>query len=375
MKTGSVFWASLCALSYFYMVSAWGGYVYIINLVPLHVLVLLLMGKYSHRLYVSYTTFYCIGQLCAMNVPFVGFQPIRTSEHMASFGVFGLIQVFAFFGFLRARLGAESMAKLFWALIGLVAALGLGAIVFLTAAGIVAPWSGRFYSLWDTGYARIHIPIISSVSEHQPTTWSSFFFDLHVLVAVFPAGLWYCIQDYSEARVFAILYAVFSAYFAGVMVRLMLTLTPIVCILSAIAFSETFNRYLLPEDDEKPKESEETRRRRTRSEENREEEVAMMNQLKSIVVVFLTLLLFMFSTHCTWVTSNAYSSPSVVLASQNPDGSRNILDDFREAYYWLRTNTKENARIMSWWDYGQGFYLFILAFIGKLTTFCTENKS
>ena len=60
----------------------------------------------------------------------------------------------------------------------------------------------------------------------------------------------------------------------------------------------------------------------------------------------------MFSTHCTWVTSNAYSSPSVVLASQNPDGSRNLLDDFREAYYWLRTNTRSDARIMSWWDYG-----------------------
>ena len=39
----------------------------------------------------------------------------------------------------------------------------------------------RFYSLWDTGYAKIHIPIIASVSEHQPTTWVSFFFDLHIL--------------------------------------------------------------------------------------------------------------------------------------------------------------------------------------------------
>ena len=86
---------------------------------------------------------------------------------MASLGVFGLIQVFAFFGFLQARLGKEKMARLFWLLIGLVIMLGIAAIVFLTAAGIIAPWSGRFYSLWDTGYARIHIPIISSVSEHQ----------------------------------------------------------------------------------------------------------------------------------------------------------------------------------------------------------------
>ena len=41
-----------------------------------------------------------------------------------------------------------------------------------------------------------------------------------------------------------ILYAIFASYFAGVMVRLMLTLTPIVCVLAAIAFSKTFEIYL-----------------------------------------------------------------------------------------------------------------------------------
>lgn len=33
-------------------------------------------------------------------------------------------------------------------------------------------------------------------------------------------------------------------------------------------------------------------------------------------------------------------------------GSRIIFDDFREAYGWLRENTPEDAKIMSWWDYG-----------------------
>jgi hypothetical protein len=32
--------------------------------------------------------------------------------------------------------------------------------------------------------------------------------------------------------------------------------------------------------------------------------------------------------------------------------SRQILDDFREAYYWLSQNTHDDARVMSWWDYG-----------------------
>ena len=54
--------------SYFYMVSAWGGYVFIINLIPLHVLTLLLMGRFSHRIYVAYNSFFIIGLLCSMQV-------------------------------------------------------------------------------------------------------------------------------------------------------------------------------------------------------------------------------------------------------------------------------------------------------------------
>ena len=71
---------------FFFKVSAWGGYVFIINLIPLHVFVLLLMNRYSQRIYVAYNTFFIIGLLCSMQIPFVGFQPVKTSEHMASAG-------------------------------------------------------------------------------------------------------------------------------------------------------------------------------------------------------------------------------------------------------------------------------------------------
>ena len=72
--------------SFLFQVSAWGGYVFIINLIPLHVFVLLLMNRYSERIYVAYNTFFIIGLLCSMQIPFVGFQPVKTSEHMASAG-------------------------------------------------------------------------------------------------------------------------------------------------------------------------------------------------------------------------------------------------------------------------------------------------
>ena len=78
----------------------------------------------------------------------------------------------------------------------------------------ISPWTGRFYSLLDPSYAKNHIPIIASVSEHQPTAWSSFYFDLQLLVFLFPVGLYFCFKQLTDANIFIILYGVTSMYFA-----------------------------------------------------------------------------------------------------------------------------------------------------------------
>ncbi|XP_066143522.1 dolichyl-diphosphooligosaccharide--protein glycosyltransferase subunit STT3B [Euwallacea fornicatus] len=380
VKTGSVFWSVAASLSYFYMVSAWGGYVFIINLIPLHVFVLLLMGRYSNRLFTSYTTFYILGLVMSMQVPFVGFQPIRTSEHMAAAGVFALLFAVAVLKYLQSMMTkSEFKSLVIWG--GLVAAgLVFATVVGLTYAGYIAPWSGRFYSLWDTGYAKIHIPIIASVSEHQPTTWFSFFFDLHVLIPTFPAGLWYCIKHVNDERVFVILYALSAVYFAGVMVRLMLTLTPVVCMLSGVAFSIILEMYLREEDNGTAGEGEEEEISQSgkrlydkagktpKIKHEAKDQDPVGPNIRSMAAILFVLLLMLFAVHCTWVTSNAYSSPSIVLASYGSDGSRQILDDFREAYFWLSQNTADDARVMSWWDYG-----YQIAGMANRTTLVDNN--
>lgn len=235
--------------------------------------------------------------------------------------------------------------------------IGLLGLVALTSLGYIAPWGGRFYSLWDTSYAKIHIPIIASVSEHQPTAWPAFFFDLSMLIWLFPAGVYMCFNDLKDEHVFVVVYALFGSYFAGVMVRLMLTLTPVVCVAAAIAASQILDSYLsLDTPTAAAVESAEAPKKNTKSGGLRGSEKPVVGIFSTVskvsVVSAMTIYLLMFVTHCTWVTSNAYSSPSVVLASRMPDGSQHIIDDYREAYQWLRQNTKEDAKIMSWWDYG-----------------------
>ena len=46
-------------------------------------------------LFTAYTVFYIVGLVLSMQIPFVGFQPIRTSEHMAAAGENQYIHVVA----------------------------------------------------------------------------------------------------------------------------------------------------------------------------------------------------------------------------------------------------------------------------------------
>ena len=111
--------------------------------------------------------------------------------------MFGLLQIVAFVELIRSHLSANQFKLLFQGLILSIFALGFAGLVGLVAGGYIAPFTGRFYSLWDTEYAKKYIPIIASVSEHQPTAWPSFFFDLQLLIPIFPAGIFFCFQVHS----------------------------------------------------------------------------------------------------------------------------------------------------------------------------------
>lgn len=365
VKYGSVLYASITAVFYFYMVSAWGGYVFITNMIPLHIFTLILMGRFDYKLYTSYCTWYALGTLMSMQIPFVGFLPIKSNDHMAAFGVFGLLQLVVVTIYFKNVLSPTTFYRLMIIFGAMTFSLGIFGLILATKLGWIAPWTGRFYSLWDTNYAKIHIPIIASVSEHQPTPWSSFYFDMNFLIWLFPIGVYLCFQDLSNESVFIIIYSVFGSYFAGVMIRLMLTLAPIVCVCASLTLGRLIDIYFdfrdfladLSAKDE-VKSNKETNSTNSLS--------TLLSRL--VVISTLVFYLFFYVQHCIWVNSNAYSSPSVVLATKNRDGSPAIIDDFREAYYWLRMNSEEDSKVMAWWDYG-----YQIGGMADRTTFVDNN--
>ncbi|KAJ4908210.1 Dolichyl-diphosphooligosaccharide--protein glycosyltransferase subunit STT3A [Raphanus sativus] len=397
LNTGSLFYATLNAIAYFYMVCSWGGYTFIINLIPMHVLLCIVTGRYSPRLYIAYAPLVVLGTLLAALVPVVGFNAVLTSEHFASFLVFIIIHVVALVYYIKGIL----TPKMFKVAVTLVVSIGLvvclivvAVLVALVASSPTGGWSGRSLSLLDPTYASKYIPIIASVSEHQPPTWPSYFMDINVLAFLVPAGIIACFSPLSDASSFVVLYIVMSVYFSGVMVRLMLVLAPAACIMSGIALSQAFDvftgsiKYQLssnskddaedntttknaPKDDaasgKTDKGEEVAKERSSKKGKKKEREPADKPSVKSKIVkkkalvlpletsIVALLLLIMLGAfyviHCVWAAAEAYSAPSIVLTSKSHDGLH-VFDDFRESYAWLSHNTDVDDKVASWWDYG-----------------------
>jgi dolichyl-diphosphooligosaccharide--protein glycosyltransferase len=169
------------------------------------------------------------------------------------------------------------------------------------------------------------------------------------------------------------------------MIRLMLTLAPIICVIAGIALSEImsqagasirqafidsgssvvkpdeseFQRIEKPEDPKKIANVKKNKDQKPEAASNGDKEKVLKNQGPRLLpfdaalglMTFVLLILCNQIYHSTLLAAEAYSSPSIIMSHRTQDG-RVIIDDYREAYYWLKQNTPPDAKIMSWWDYG-----------------------
>jgi dolichyl-diphosphooligosaccharide--protein glycosyltransferase len=332
------------------MVSAWGGYIFVINTIAIYVFALLVLGRFTARHYVVYATFYVVGTLFCLNIPFVNFQAITSSEHLSSHGVFILASFYMGINYFNSLAPAGTLKRLSKILIAAVAISLVALFAFLTLTGRTR-WQGRSMTLLDPTYAAKYIPIIASVSEHQPTSWSNYIMDLQLIAFLAPIGLIFCFKHMSDGSLFLGVYGILAVYFSGVMIRLLLVLAPAASCLAAVGASTVISS-LAPFVRDGLSATEKSAVTTSRVYGVPRRSLPVLSMLGLLVLGGLGYQLMRFVQHCVWTSSMAYSSPSIVMSQQMRDGSRVIQDDFREAYYWLRMNTPEDAKVLSWWDYG-----------------------
>lgn len=455
---GSMLWAALSAIAYGYMVLAWGGHIFVVNLIAVHCLAMIFCGRFTGRLYVVYSGWFVCAGLLAVQTPFVRGKIMGgSSEYIVAQCAFVLVQIRAVVPMLHSAL-----CKSYLRPVGSLVAVGvllLVPIVVMIRVTSFRDWAdGRLRRLLDP--TRAATSLVASVAEHQTARWSSLFKDLHLLQVLFPAGLIllahgdcveHCIgndndddsgsdsgngsnsqrdnghQNHrrqgrvcdemngtsrnsthgrapSDAKIFVALFGCVALYFNGIMERCSLIFAPVACVVSGIAASRAVGIYAskslracrrcapkiaccgvdrirIAHKDETSDSSALVKsivvvegKAITSNSEQRPVPVEFATGLGSTCVVLSLLgLTCAFMQHAVWMAAVEFSSPSVIFAkpdslSSSVGDTDAYVDDFREAYMWLRLNTPEDAKVLAWWDYG-----YQIAALANRTTFIDGN--
>jgi len=65
VNTGSLRWGTINLMAYFYMVLSWGGYSFVINLIPIYVLACIVTGRVTARHYLAFAPLVFVGTTLA----------------------------------------------------------------------------------------------------------------------------------------------------------------------------------------------------------------------------------------------------------------------------------------------------------------------
>ena len=226
----------LTGLAYFYMVAAWGGYIFVLNLIGVHAAMLVALGRFSDKVWSSYSLFYVIGTFLAIQVPVVGWAPLKSLEQLGPGAVFLGYQVLQLCEVLRRRnnLNREGAWKLrLQVFTALAAALAVFAL-FLAPSGYFGPLSSRVRGLF-VQHTRTGNPLVDSVAEHQPASSRAYFQYLHHVCSLAPIGYVLVMCNLSDSSSFLIAWGTAAYFFSHKMVRLILLTAPIGSILGGIA--------------------------------------------------------------------------------------------------------------------------------------------
>jgi dolichyl-diphosphooligosaccharide--protein glycosyltransferase len=398
LRTPDSWWiGALAGLAYSYMVAAWGGYTFVLNMVGLHAAVLVIYKRYSSSLHKAYSLFFVVGTIGALQFPVVGTLPFTSAEQLGPMFVFLGFQVLEFTERTMAPgLSPREKWQRRFQMYAYAAVAAIGALVLATTTGVynINGLSVRVKSLFIK-HTKTGNPLVDSVAEHQPGTSDSYYRFLHFNYFVAPVGFVFSVVhflfDGSAGAMFLPLYGLVAYYFSNRMVRLIIFLGPVaaclvgVCVGYVIEDMLRVMRYVDPEE-EKPKAAEMSKSAKKKAAQKNAEILTFKSlkrdigkhwnnsTVRNVRLVVSALSLTLMSTKIptfyeySHSMAQGMSQPSIMFKGQLRDGSTIMVRDYVDAYEWLKKETPEDARVMAWWDYG-----YQITGIGNRTSIADGN--
>ena len=325
---GTIVYSMLSSVSLIYMTFAWGSFRYAAEVLGLFALALIVLGRYSPRLLLSYGITIGFFLYTGTELPLLGHSYLTESTTVALLGVMGLLAVMELSRLAPTARGRLTVLGL--AVAGVVAIAVLGVGTGLISAGL----RGKFLATIDP-FVRNNIPLVASVAENRPSTWSSLYLEIGsvILLAVF--GFFFAFQRLRDSDVLLIVFGVTGFYFAASLVRLTLILAPAMATLAAITVVELGKpamdiiqqAVLFPR-----------RKLRFTSRVSREFSLGIL----------LIILILVVPTFINAVQS-AYTPTTIASASLPVRGN---FPDWLQALTWMNNNLPSTSVVFAWWDYG-----------------------
>jgi dolichyl-diphosphooligosaccharide--protein glycosyltransferase len=327
-------YASLAGLSMFYLAASWAASYYPLDLIVVYAVVLAVIGRSSKKLLLGYSVMMGIFLLLTpFLVPKLGFDALKDLTWLVVPAGEVVLLARETSSYLPTR--KMQVYTLAVAVVATAALVGL-----LSYFHVIENPAGKFYAVINP-FVRGDVPIIQSVAEHQPATWSSFFYEFGTLMFVMLFGFFFVLQRARNDDIFVLLWGVTSVYFAASFVRLTLLMAPAFCILGAIGTVELGKPAvdIIREAVIYPK-------RKTRV-------IARIGR-EFGVAIFLILLIVIVPSF--WRAVQTSYQPATIVTSSIPAvptaGQELHYQDWLEALSWMRYNTPPDSVVFAWWDYG-----------------------
>jgi dolichyl-diphosphooligosaccharide--protein glycosyltransferase len=344
------------------MVAAWGGYVFVLNLIGVHAGLLFLAGRYSTKLYRAYTAFYAVGTLLAMQIPVVGWTPLKSLEQMGPLAVFLGFQLIEFVESVgrRRKLSSKKVWALRFQAFAIAGLFLLAVAAVLNQVGYFGPISSRIRGLF-VKHTKTGNPLVDSVAEHQPASANAYEQYLgNLIVSLVPTGfVLVAVRYFHDSSSFLLVYALTTYFFSLKMVRLILLAAPIASILSGVTIGRAFGflsynifgfplsiLHFLPEKKEvvSNKKSSKKKKKGTKDENGAKDEVTTNSPIdigRSVVVKLISVYAcYLFigkysSQGSEFITSSKgiaqhFANPTIVAKGNLQNGQEVIMDDYRD---------------------------------------------
>lgn len=233
-------WGIVTGLLYAYMVAAWGGYIFVLNMVGVHALMLVCLGRFNSGVHKAYSLFFIIGTAFAVQIPVVGMQPVRSLEQLGPLLVFLGYQVMEFCDMYRRRHSSGKQPiptkdfvifRIKTSVVFLLVLVGIACVLWPT--GYFGPLSARIRGLF-VKHTKTGNPLVDSVAEHQPANPSMYSGYLNMPMDYAMFGGLVCLWNRNNGFYFLVLYAFIASHFSGKMSRLVLICAPIVSVACGI---------------------------------------------------------------------------------------------------------------------------------------------